>query len=78
MPALRGRLKGAVSVAQTTGLATFESALQSIVEIYGDKTDIQFSKVEAIASQLCRAIEATAQEIAKELIALQEGKSEKF
>ncbi|WP_246844141.1 dynamin family protein, partial [Hydrocoleum sp. CS-953] len=45
LPALRGRLKGDVSVAQTTGLATFESALQSIVEVYGEKTNIQLSRV---------------------------------
>ena len=78
LPALRGRLKGDVSVAQTTGLATFESALQSIVEVYGEKTNIQLSRVRAIASQLCQVIKANAKEVTKELIAIQERKSEKF
>jgi len=78
LPALRGRLKGDVSVAQTTGLATFESALQSIVEVYGEKTNIQLSRVRAIASQLCQVIKVNAKEVTKELIAIQEQKSEKF
>ncbi|NEQ40983.1 MAG: dynamin [Okeania sp. SIO3I5] len=78
LPALRGRLKGDVSVAQTTGLATFESALQSIVEISGEKTNIQLSRVRAIASQLSQVIKVNAQEVTKELIAIQEQKSEKF
>ncbi|MEM1172494.1 MAG: dynamin family protein [Cyanobacteria bacterium P01_H01_bin.35] len=78
LPALRGRLKGDISVAQTTGLATFESALQSIVEIYGEKTNIKLSRVGAIASQLCQVIKVNAQEVTKELIAIQEQKTEKF
>ena len=78
LPALRGRLKGDVSVAQTTGLATFESALQSIVEVNGEKKNIKFSRVRAIASQLCQVIKANAEEVTKELIAIQERKSEKF
>ena len=78
LPALRGRLKGDISVAQITGLATFESALQSIVEVYGEKTNIQLSRVRTIASQLCQAMEVNAKNVTKELIAIQERKSEKF
>ncbi|MDY7008691.1 MAG: dynamin family protein [Cyanobacteriota bacterium] len=78
LPALRGRLKGDVSVAQTTGLATFESALQNIFETYGKKIDIQLPRIQAIASQLCQVMEASAKEVTKELIAIQERKSEKF
>ncbi|NES03811.1 MAG: dynamin [Okeania sp. SIO2F4] len=78
LPALRGRLKSDVSVAQTTGLATFESALQSIVKVYGEKTNIQLSRVQTIASQLCQVIKANAKEVTKELISIQEQKSEKF
>ncbi|MGK7918571.1 MAG: dynamin family protein, partial [Trichodesmium sp.] len=78
LPALRGRLKGDVSMAKTTGLATFESALQSIVEVYGEKTNIQLSRVRAIASQLCEVMKANAKEVIRELIAIQERKSEKF
>ncbi|NES68821.1 MAG: dynamin [Okeania sp. SIO2D1] len=78
LPALRGRLKGDISVAQTTGLATFESALQNIVETHGKKIDIQLPRIQAIASQLCQVIKASAKEVTKELIAIQEQKSEKF
>lgn len=78
LPALRGRLKADISVAQTTGLAIFESALQSIVEVSGEKTNIQLSRVRAIASQLCQVMKANAQEVTQELIAIQERKSEKF
>ena len=78
LPALRGRLKGDISVAQTTGLATFESALQSIVEAYGKNTDIKLSRVRAIAAQLCQAMEASAKDVTQELITIQEQKSEKF
>ncbi|MGD1805368.1 dynamin family protein [Dapis sp. BLCC M126] len=78
LPALRGRLKGDVSVAQTAGLASFESALQSIVEVYGEKTNIQLSRVQAIASQLCQVMKANVKEVTQELIAIQERKSEKF
>ncbi len=78
LPALRGRLKGDVSVAQTTGLATFESAIQSIVEAYGENTNIKLSRVRAIASQLCQAIQVNAKNVTQELIAIQERKSEKF
>lgn len=78
LPALRGRLKGDIYVAQTTGLTTFESALQSIVETHGKKIDIQLPRIQAIASQLCQVMEASAKEVTKELIAIQERKSEKF
>ena len=78
LPALRGRLKGDISVAHKTGLATFESALQSIVEASGEKTNIQLPRVRAIASQLCQVIEASAQEVTRQLIAIQEQKSKKF
>ncbi|MGB3507849.1 MAG: dynamin family protein [Microcoleaceae cyanobacterium] len=78
LPALRGRLKGDISVAQTTGLATFESALQNIVETSGEKIDIQLPRVQIIATQLCQIMEASAREVTQELIAIQERKSEKF
>ncbi|WP_293150069.1 dynamin family protein [Okeania sp. SIO2C9] len=78
LPALRGRLKGDVSLAQTTGLVTFESALQNIVETHGKKIDIQLPRIQTVASQLCQVMEANSKEVTKELIAIQEQKSEKF
>ena len=78
LPALQGRLKGDISVVQTTGLATFESALQSIFEVSGKKTNVQLSRVRAIASQLCQVMKVNTKEVTQELIAIQEQKTEKF
>jgi GTP-binding protein EngB required for normal cell division len=52
LPALRARLKGDTSAAQTTGLAAFESALQSIVAEQREKGSLSLGRVEAIASQI--------------------------
>ncbi len=52
LPALRSRLKGDTSAAQTTGLAAFESALQSIVAEQREKGSFSLGRVEAIASQI--------------------------
>ncbi|MDY6807365.1 MAG: dynamin family protein, partial [Cyanobacteriota bacterium] len=57
LPALRARLKGETSAAQTTGLAAFESALQSIVAEQGEKTSVSVRRVEAIASQIRQAMQ---------------------
>ena len=78
LPALQGRLKGDISVVETTGLATFESALQSIFEVSGKKTNVQLSRVRAIASQLCQVMKVNTKEVTQELIAIQEQKTEKF
>jgi len=72
LPALRARLKGDTAAAQTTGLATFESALQSIVTAQQEKTAIRLPRVVAIAAQLQQALEAKIEEVSTEITALQE------
>ncbi|NES19357.1 MAG: dynamin [Symploca sp. SIO3E6] len=72
LPALRARLKGDTAAAQTTGLATFESALQTIVAAQQEKTAIRLPRVLAIAPQLQQALEAKIEEVSTEIVALQE------
>ncbi len=67
LPALRARLKGDVSAAQSTGLAMFESALQTIVAVKQEKQDVRFPRVQAIATQIKNAMQAKVQAIATEL-----------
>ena len=67
LPALRARLKGDVSAAQSTGLAMFESALQTIVAVQQEKLAIRFPRVEAIASQIKTTMQAKVEAIASEL-----------
>ncbi len=52
LPALRSRLKGDPTAAQTTGLATFESALQNIVAAHKENFKIRFSRVEKILDRI--------------------------
>ncbi|NET59016.1 MAG: dynamin [Symploca sp. SIO2E6] len=72
LPALRARLKGDTAAAQTTGLATFESALQTIVAAQQETTANRLPRVIAIATQLQQALEAKIQEVSTELVAHQE------
>lgn len=67
LPALRARLKGDVSAAQSTGLAMFESALQTIVAVKQEKQDVRFPRVQAIATQIKNAMQAKVQAIGTEL-----------
>ncbi|HEY9651001.1 MAG TPA: dynamin family protein, partial [Coleofasciculaceae cyanobacterium] len=67
LPALRARLKGDTSAAQSTGLSMFESALQTIVAVQQEKLDIRFPRVEAIASQIQTILHAKVQAISTEL-----------
>jgi len=52
LPALRARLKGDTTIAQTTGLTTFESALQTIVNYQKEQREGRLPRVQIIASQL--------------------------
>ncbi|BAY25876.1 dynamin family protein [Calothrix sp. NIES-2100] len=53
LPALRARLKGDVAAATSSGLATFEAALQNIVSILQqNRGDVRLPRVQAIASQI--------------------------
>lgn len=67
LPALRARLKGDTSAAQSTGLAMFESALQTIVAVQQEKVVVRFPRVQAIASQVKSALQAKVQAISTEL-----------
>jgi hypothetical protein len=78
LPALRARLKGDASAAQTTGLAMFESALQSIVAVKNENQDIRFSRVEANATQIKSALQAKVQAISSEVVAAEKKRKTKF
>jgi GTPase SAR1 family protein len=67
LPALRARLKGDVAAAQTTGIAMFESALQSIAAFQQETTAVKFPRVAAIASQICESLRAKAQTVVAEI-----------
>ncbi|HBY79822.1 MAG TPA: dynamin, partial [Cyanobacteria bacterium UBA11148] len=78
LPALRARLKGDTAAAQTTGLAMFESALQSIVVTKEKNLSIRFPRVELIANQVKQAGEVKVQAIATELSTAEEKNKAKF
>ncbi len=71
LPALRARLKGDVAAAQTSGLATFESALQNIAVVQKQEKDNRLQRVQKVASQVKVALEAKKQAIAAEIAAAQ-------
>lgn len=78
LPALRARLKGDASAAQSTGLAMFESALQTIASVQQEKLAIRFPRVEAIAFQVKTALQTKAQGIATELEAAEHKRKTKL
>ncbi len=63
LPALRARLKGDTAAAQTTGLAGFESALQSIVATYKQQDSIRLSRVVNIGDRLIQLGQEKQQQI---------------
>jgi predicted GTPase len=67
LPALRAMLKGDTSAAQTTGLATFESALQTIVSSQKEKLEVRLPRVQAIVAQIKQIAQAKQQAIATEI-----------
>jgi tRNA U34 5-carboxymethylaminomethyl modifying GTPase MnmE/TrmE len=67
LPALRARLKGDNSAAQTTGLAAFESALQTIVNYHQEKLAISLPRVQVIIEQVKRVAEEKQRVIASEI-----------
>jgi len=72
LPALRARLKGDMAAAQTTGLATFESALQNILAAHQEKTAVRTPRVLAIGRRVREVGLAKSRAIAGELAAAQE------
>jgi GTPase SAR1 family protein len=67
LPALRARLKGDVAAAQTTGIAMFESALQSIAAFQQEKTTVKLPRVAPIAAQICQSLQTKAQNLVAEI-----------
>lgn len=68
LPALRARLKGDAAAAQTTGISSFESALQSISAFQQEKRgDTRLPRVNAIALQIKQALQVKSSAIATEL-----------
>ncbi|QIR35692.1 DnaJ domain-containing protein [Tolypothrix sp. PCC 7910] len=59
LPALRARLKGDVALATSSGLTTFEAALQNIVGILQqNRGSVRLPRVQAIASQIQLSLKA--------------------
>ncbi|AFZ59238.1 dynamin family protein [Anabaena cylindrica FACHB-243] len=57
LPALRARLKGDVALANSSGLAAFETALQNIVGILQQNTGgVRLPRIEGITSQIQRLL----------------------
>ncbi|AFY57060.1 DnaJ-class molecular chaperone with C-terminal Zn finger domain [Rivularia sp. PCC 7116] len=57
LPALRARLKGDVSAANTSGLVAFEAALQNIsATLKKDDNSISLPRIESIASQIQQSL----------------------
>jgi len=78
LPALRARLKGDVAAAQTTGIATFESALQSIVAAQQEQLAVKLPRIEAIATKICQSLQAKAETVAAEIAAAQKKHKDKI
>ncbi len=72
LPALRARLKGDVAAAQTTGIATFESALQSIVAAQQEQLAVKLPRIEAIATKICLSLRSKSETVAAEIAAAQQ------
>ncbi|MBD2182150.1 dynamin family protein [Aerosakkonema funiforme] len=68
LPALRARLKGDVAAAQSSGLAGFESALQSILAVKQEQMgDVRLPRAIAIGSQIKQILQAKIQPLATEV-----------
>lgn len=78
LPALRARLKGDVAAAQTTGIASFESALQSIVADRQEQLAVKLPRIEAIATKICQSLRAKAETVTAEIAAAQKKHKDKI
>ncbi len=68
LPALRARLKGDVAAAQSSGLASLESALQSIIAFNQEKMgDVRLPRLATIGSQIKQLLQVKIQPIAEEV-----------
>ena len=77
LPALRARLKGNTNAAQTTGLATFETALQHIVQVQKQQQLQNLPRIITIANQVIKVGEERAKIIESEINLIQEKQQEK-
>ncbi|MEG4815652.1 dynamin family protein [Microcoleus sp. K5-D4] len=78
LPALRARLKGDVAAAQTTGIATFESALQSIVAAQQEQLAVKLPRIEAIATKIGQSLRAKSETVTAEIAAAQKKHKDKI
>ncbi|MCC3418853.1 MAG: dynamin family protein [Microcoleus sp. PH2017_07_MST_O_A] len=78
LPALRARLKGDVAAAQTTGIAMFESALQSIVASQQEQLAVKLPRIEAIATKICQSLRAKSETVATEITAAQQKQKDRI
>ncbi|MEG4857262.1 dynamin family protein [Microcoleus sp. K1-B6] len=78
LPALRARLKGDVAAAQTTGIATFESALQSIVAAQQEQLAVKLPRIEAIATKICQSLRAKSETVTAEIATAQKKHKDKI
>ena len=78
LPALRARLKGDVAAAQTTGIAMFESALQSIVASQQEQLAVKLPRIEAIATKICQSLEAKSETVAAEITAAKQKQKDRI
>lgn len=78
LPALRARLKGDVAAAQTTGIAMFESALQSIVASQQEQLAVKLPRIEAIATKICQSLRAKSETVAAEITAAQQKQKDRI
>lgn len=68
LPALRARLKGDVTAANSSGLTAFETALQNIVGIFQQNSgDVRLPRVQAIASKILPSLIAKIYALANEI-----------
>ncbi|MBD1830038.1 dynamin family protein [Microcoleus vaginatus GB1-A2] len=78
LPALRARLKGDVAAAQTAGIASFESALQSIVAAQQEQLAVKLPRIEAIATKICQSLRAKSETVAAEIATAQQKHKDKI
>ncbi|MBD2194637.1 MULTISPECIES: dynamin family protein [Calothrix] len=79
LPALRARLKGDAAGATSSGLATFEAALQNIVTILQqNRGDVRLPRVQAIASQIQLNLQAKIDPLLKEVKSFDEKENAKI
>lgn len=78
LPALRARLKGDVAAASSSGLATFEAALQNVVGILQHRGAVRLPRVQAIASQVQLSLKHKIDPLVNELQSFNDKQNTKF